>query len=80
MAEESTPEAQEPATESATLDAILEGSIGEVIEKEGAKENRIIYNIIFKNSLAATVLVFFWRVRNIIYTYFFITNTNNTPP
>ena len=36
MAEESTPEAQEPATESATLDAILEGSIGEVIEKEGA--------------------------------------------
>ena len=36
MAEESTPEVQEPATESATLDAILEGSIGEVIEKEGA--------------------------------------------
>jgi len=35
MAEESTPEVQESATESATLDAILEGSIGEVMEKEG---------------------------------------------
>ena len=33
MAEESTPEIQESATEATTLDAILEGSIGEVLDK-----------------------------------------------
>mgnify|MGYP003133677516 FL=1 len=33
MAEESTPEVQESATEATTLDAILEGSIGEVLDK-----------------------------------------------
>jgi len=37
MAEESTPEIQETASEPATLDAVLESSIGEVIEKEGVK-------------------------------------------